>query len=272
GLTYYIGDPVGARAYHAIDVTDTTKPKLIASQKSVDLGIGVTQAHGLSVSDDGNRLYATTGTGVVPAVPDPGNPPFAGFMILDVSEIQQRLSNPRFKVISLALHNDGASQQHTIPIRIHGKSYLVHVDEAGTAGGNATAAGSLANWQKSCDGGMPLFSMARIYDISDEKNPQVVSKLLLEVHDPVNCDRVLPDLAGVLIQGYGSHYCSVDNRSKATTLACGYFNAGIRVFDIRDPIRPREIAYYNPAGSTSPSPGSNHLNYNWMPGRPDWCT
>ena len=100
--------------------------------------------------------------------------------------------------------------------------------------------------------------MARIIDISDETKPRVISKLMLETHDPANCDKVVPDLTGLLTFTYGSHYCSVDNIHKATTLACGYFNSGIRVFDIRDPVRPREIAYYNPAGTTSPSPGNGN--------------
>jgi len=85
---------------------------------------------------------------------------------------------------------------------------------------------------------------------------------------------VLPDLTGLLTFTYGTHYCSVDNIHEATTLACGYFNSGLRVFDIRDPIRPREIAYYNPAGTATLSPGSNHARVGgWLtqPGGPDWC-
>src|SRR5262249_8824839 len=92
-----------------------------------------------------------------------------------------------------------------------------------------------------------------------------------EVHDAANCEKIAPDLVGLATFVYGSHYCSVDNRRRATTLACGYFNSGIRVFDIRDPIRPREIAYYNPAGTTTRSPGSGHTGANWVPGGPDWC-
>jgi hypothetical protein len=81
----------------------------------------------------------------------------------------------------------------------------------------------------------------------------------------------VPDLAGLSSFTYGAHYCSVDNTRRATTLACGYFNSGIRVFDIRDPVRPREIAYYNPAGTTTMSPGSNHIGRGWTPGGPDYC-
>src|SRR5262249_2421857 len=109
--------------------------------------------------------------------------------------------------------------------------------------------------------------------ISDEANPKVVAKLMHEVHDAANCDKVAPDIAGLTIFSYGSHYCSVDNIHKATTLACGYFNSGLRVFDIRDPIRPREIAYYNAAGTTTASPGSGHVrDGGWVAGGPDWCT
>jgi hypothetical protein len=72
---------------------------------------------------------------------------------------------------------------------------------------------------------------------------------------------------------YGSHYCSVDNKKHATTLACGYFNSGIRVFDIRNPLRPKEIAYYNPPSVLTPSPGANHNRAGgWVPGGPDWCS
>jgi len=119
---------------------------------------------------------------------------------------------------------------------------------------------------------LPPFNMARIIDISDETSPKLVSRLMLETHDPKNCDKILPDLVGRSSFTYGSHYCSIDNRHNATTLACGYVNSGIRVFDIRDPARPKEIAYFNPPGTTTPSPGSNHVvRKQWVAGGPDWC-
>ena len=121
---------------------------------------------------------------------------------------------------------------------------------------------------------MAPFPHARIIDIGDETKPRIISKLMLEVHDPANCPKVTPDLVGLSSCLYGSHYCSVDNKRKATTLACGYLNSGIRVFDIRDPIRPREIAYYNPAATPNVSPGSNHITQRstQQPGGPDWCS
>src|SRR5207253_6181579 len=113
----------------------------------------------------------------------------------------------------------------------------------------------------------------RIVDTGDEKNPKQVSRIMLETHDPANCAKVLPDVVGLSIFTYGSHYCSVDNKHNATTLACGYFNSGIRVFDIRNPLRPKEIAYFNPPGTVTGSPGSNHFVRvgGWVSGGPDWC-
>ena len=88
--------------------------------------------------------------------------------------------------------------------------------------------------------------MARLIDISDEKSPQIVSKFLLEVNDPANCNNSLADVAAFPGFGYDAHYCSVDNPSNARLAACSYFQAGMRVFDIGDPANPKEIAYYKP--------------------------
>ena len=82
---------------------------------------------------------------------------------------------------------------------------------------------------------------------------------------------MIPDLAGLSGFTYGAHYCSVDNKHNATAVACGYFESGIRVFDIRNPLRPKEIAYYNPAAVTTPSPGSQNNRVTAV-GRPDHCS
>jgi hypothetical protein len=274
-MTYYGSDlrysPAGAvpgntGQYYAIDTTDATNPKFVASWQT---GVPGANIHGLSVSTDGTRGYMVSlGFGGNAAqLVDPTVAATNGLLIFDLSEIQARKANPQVKLISQLLWKDGSGAQHTIPITIGKKPYILFVDEAGS-GGFGTAAG----YQGACAAGMTPFPMARLIDISDEKNPKVVSKVMLETHDPANCDKVLPDIAGLLTFTYGSHYCSVDNRDQATTLACGYFNSGIRVFDIRDPVRPREIAYYNPASVTTPSPGSNHNRAGgWVAGGPDWC-
>jgi hypothetical protein len=176
--------------------------------------------------------------------------------------------NPQPKIVSELYWKDGSTAQHTIAVTIGKKPYVIFADEGGS-GGNA-----VATRQAACDAGAIPFPIARIIDMSDEKNPKVVSKLMLEVHDPANCAQVVPDLTGLSGFLYGAHYCSVDNIHKATTLACGYQNSGIRVFDIRDPIRPREIAYFNPPATPDVSPGSNHVTQRatQQPGGPDWCS
>ena len=265
GLTYYGGDLVRAQ-YYAVDTADPTHPSLITAWVP-----GIANVHGLSISDDGNRGYfVSLGSSVGAALTDPTQPAVNGLLIYDLSEIQARVPNPQVHLISKLLWKDGSVAQHTIPVKIDGHPYVIFVDEGGSGGTS-----SAAQEQAACAAGLPPFPMARIIDIQDETKPKIVSRLALEVHNPANCAKVLPDLVGLSIFTYGSHYCSVDNKHHATTLACGYFNSGIRVFDIRNPRRPKEIAYYNPAGQTTISPGSNHNNLfavNFVPGGPDWCS
>jgi hypothetical protein len=270
GLTYYAANLTNGYIY-PIDITNTTKPKLLTQYLTTP-----GRVHGLNISDDGNRAYlailgqglanpqiGTAGVGVRAV----GAPPNNGLQILDVSEVQARKPNPQIKVVGQVMWDDGGGAQHAINVMIKGKPYIIHADEAGS-GGN-----SLAGWTAACNMNLPAWQFARIIDISDETKPTVVSKLMLEAYDPKNCAQVLPDLTGLGSFTYGAHYCSVDNRMNATTLACGYFNSGIRVFDIRNPVRVKEIAYFNPAGTTTASLGSNHNRTGgWVAGGPDWCT
>jgi hypothetical protein len=263
GLTYYGGDLRHAQ-YYAVDTTDPTHPTLITSWVP-----GIFNVHGMSISNDGNRGYfVSLGVTALADLTNPAVPANNGLLIYDLSEIQARAPNPQVRLISKLLWKDGSVAQHTIPVKIDGHPYVIFVDEGGSGGGTSAAQQAAA-----CAAGLPPFPMARIIDIKDETNPKIVSRLALEIHNPANCAKVQPDLAGLSIFTYGSHYCSVDNKQHATTLACGYFNAGIRVFDIRNPRRPTEIAYYNPAGATTVSPGSNHvIANNFVPGGPDWCS
>ncbi len=273
GLTYYWGDipSVSTGQYAAVDVTNPTRPKLLLTWTT---GVVNGNVHGFSISDDGNRGYFVSlgSIGGFGGAPDNvGDPNFVatnGLLIYDLSEIQTRKANPKVKEIGRLLFKDGSVAQHTIPVKIGGKPYVVFVDEGGSGGATSAAQLKIA-----CDAKMPPFPMARIIDISDETKPKLTSRLMLEIHDPANCSSVVPDLNGLGTFTYGSHYCSVDNKQNATTLACGYFNSGIRIFDIRNPERPREIAYYNPAGTTTKTSGSNHMTTGeWRAGGPDWCS
>jgi hypothetical protein len=265
GLTYYIGD-IEARRYHAVDITNSTRPRMVASFDMAPSG--PVTSHGLSVSEDGKRAYVVSVGAPQPGeVLDPDAQTRNGFLILDTSEVQARVPDAQMKVISATTFKDGSVAQHTIPVTIGGKPHLVMVDEGGSAGLSETV-----NVKLACEAKLPPYPMARIYDISDETKPVLVSKLMLETHDPANCDKLLPDIAGLSTFTYGSHYCSVDNRSNGTALACSYFNSGVRVFDIRNPARPKEIAYFNPAGTTSTPAGSNHLQPRAAGvASPDWC-
>src|SRR5262249_718050 len=197
---------------------------------------------GRDISEDGSRGYVEiAGQGAANPNGLPGTPDNNGLLILDTREVQARVVNPTIRVVSVHVWGDGSTAQHAIPVVIGGKKYVIQADE----GGSGPA-------QASCDLGMTLFPMARIIDVSDETKPVTVSTLGLERQGPKNCEKVLPDLVGISGFIYGAYYCSVDNKKNATTLACGYFENGIRIFDIRNPAKVKEIAYYNPPTVTTP--------------------
>ena len=90
-------------------------------------------------------------------------------------------------------------------------------------------------------------------DISDERAPRVVSDIRLEVNQPKYRDQVGGDPgASSPVQGYAAHYCGVPRQADPGIVACSFIASGLRVFDIRDPYHPREVAYF--VAPPAPSP------------------
>jgi hypothetical protein len=78
-------------------------------------------------------------------------------------------------------------------------------------------------------------------DITDPAHPVDVAQFGLAINDPEHC----PDQ---LASGTNSsvHYHDFDDGDDTTFVMASMWNAGIRVFDVRDPSEPVEVAYFNP--------------------------
>jgi hypothetical protein len=253
GLTYYVGQTNrGIGGIMAIvDTTDPSNPKHLLNWQF--LGDG--RPHDVNVSKDGTRLYSgqpgtfgNTGSSIGPN----------GLVILDVSEVQNRVPDPQIRIVSRLFWADSGQAEQMLPITIKGRPYIISTDESGGQGG-------AGGFPAACARGAHPHGFAQLIDISDERNPRLVSRLMLEASVNANCQQQLndpPDVGGAR-PDYSGERCTVDRENNATLAACGYRDAGLRVFDIRDPYRPKEIAYYKPAAArTAFLPGSG----SWAPG------
>ena len=76
--------------------------------------------------------------------------------------------------------------------------------------------------------------------MSDERKPREVSQIKLEVNEQENCGKILTD-----DEVYSIHYVGVDDERNTTKVFYTYYTGGVRVFDVRDPAHPKEIAYFH---------------------------
>lgn len=225
GNTFYAAS-LGGGTLTAVDVSDPSAP--------TPIHVGRFDTHSLSISDDGNTAYLAASPGFPRN--ELGLPrDFAGLLIVDVSEIQAREPAPQTRVIGAVTWDTVTIPQNTIPVTIKGNPYIVETDEFaltedGRFRGNARRVGA-----------------ARIIDIADPTTPRVVSNMRLEVHQPENRDQLAGDPGATSpTQGYAGHYCNVPQRDEPGIVACSFINSGLRVFDITNPRKPVEIAYFVP--------------------------
>jgi hypothetical protein len=222
GNTFYIA---GGEGIAAVDVTDPTKPQTIWEADEF--------AHGLNVSDDGNTLYDSD--------------PIDGHLtIINVGQVQARVPTPMVNEISRLTWDTVAVPQNTNPMVIEGRPYLLEFDEFAFRFNPPTVADKVGG--------------ARIIDISDPSHPRVVSNIRLAVnmkaaHEAADADPTpLPRPA----LNYSSHYCAIPREVNPEIVACSFINSGLRVFNIKRPLHPREVAYYiSPPAANPPAEASD---------------
>jgi hypothetical protein len=219
GNTFY-ATSISSGHITAVDLTDPKLPTIITTVNY--------RSHGLTVSDDGNRAYVAAQEGLI---------------ILDVSDVQARKPGPQVREVSRLTWDTLTIPQVAHPVTIGGRPFLVEIDEFSTAASGGPLPASNG----------PRVGAGRIIDISDERAPRVVSDFRLEVNEPEHRDEIAGDPGAFSpAQGYAGHYCSVPRRKEPGIVACSFIASGLRVFDIRDPFHPREIAYFTaPKGPSS---------------------
>jgi hypothetical protein len=220
GRTFYSAS-AGGMTLAAIDVSDPRRPQRIFQQTGVNY-------HGLRLSNDGRTMYVAnlgTQTGAVR---------MTGLRILDVSDIQDRKPDPQPRIVSDLTWPEISLPQVAEPFTRNGRRYLLEVDE-------------YADYFDRGLGADASVGAARIIEVTDLEKPKVVSRLRLAVHQPGarQGDQQLDPGAAIPVQGYAGHYCSAPYRTNPRIVACSMIVSGLRIFDISNLRRPREVAYFN---------------------------
>ena len=229
GNTVYASNYTGAafgQVLHVIDVSDMSNPRLIKRWDPLEeLPSKHYGIHDLELSADGNRAYlgavdaSSTQGALISGGPTNTGP---SMVVLDTTEVQQRRPNPELEVVSeVSVPNFGHTEQRA---RIGGRPYVFSSGETPIVGA------------KNCP-----WAWGSVIDVGDERRPRAIGEIKLEVNEEANCGRVGPDNAV-----YSIHYGGVDDPENTTKLFYTYYTGGLRVFDVRDPARPKEIAYYHP--------------------------
>jgi len=256
--TYY-GIPFGGQTIqqnparidvHVLDMSDKAKPVHLANWNRLQLPaevqartLATRNFHDVSTNDDGTRLYLALygGNNALGGFPADGSGRCAnGLLVLDSSDIAARRANPQLRYIGFVSwcdqqidvdFGDGSTAAaHATEFVIHenGTPYILSTDESG--------AGLDGEWNRH-----PLHrTFSRLIDISDEANPRVVATFKPDVNDPDNVTQVTEQQ----INGGMLHYIGFDDRYKMRLVFYAGANQGIRVVDFRDPVNPKEIAYY----------------------------
>ena len=269
--TYY-GVPFGGQTIqqnparidlHVLDMTDKANPRQLLNWNRLQLPADVQARtlatrnfHDVSTNNDGTRVYLALygGNNALGGFPADGSGRCAnGLVILDSSDVAFRRPNPQLRYVSFLSwcdqqldpdFGDGSTAAaHAVEYVIHenGREYIVSTEESGSGlnGGHDEACKHL--------------SFGRFTDISDDRNPRIVSTFKPDVNKPQYCEWIMEKRinTGML------HYIGFDDRNKVRLVFYAAANQGIRVVDWRDAEKPVEVAYYKAPSVATTDAGEN---------------
>ncbi len=176
--------------------------------------------HGPGINDDGTRVYEGNQLLVSAFHPEDG-----AVRILDTTtdhtpRIVSTIPGPGHSIDWFRTAN--------------GREYLLHANEIVAAPQSTCIPQQARPWS------LGWAHDAYITDITDETRPVRAAEVQLEINSADNC---LSKLASG--QNTQVAYHSVDDPNHATFAMISFGDAGLRLFDIRDPRSPTEVAYYN---------------------------
>ena len=203
------------KIYRSIDISDPGKPREVGrfslpEQREATSGGLKFSCHG-PVHIEGDRAYLSYGDG--------------GGVMLDVADMAQpkMISQIAFRGITAT---QGIHTYLPLPRR---KIALIN-DEAIRENGDEN------------------LNLAGIVDIGEEKRPRMLSLFPLPAPPPESELRNFYEKAGRFgphNHHHSNHQACLEDRDDVAYLT--YFNAGLRVYDIRDARQPKEIGYFIPA-------------------------
>jgi hypothetical protein len=124
--------------------------------------------------------------------------------------------------------------------RVGGREYVIHDNEGGTAGiaGLPQKGDTCQPYPRPSSLGWGF--EAFISDVTDPANARNVSMARIAINDPEFCERRKASGRDPWLA-----YHLIDNPLNAKFAALNFGEAGLRIFDIRDPSKPTEVAYFN---------------------------
>lgn len=171
--------------------------------------------HEPSFNADGSRLYLGG------QLPDP----YANRMlVIDMT-----------KPTPVVLGVEEQAPGHSIDfMTIKGRKYLLHSNEISATG--------CALPDKLRPTFLGFADRAYVLDVTNERDPKKLSEIRLAASKTSEC-------SGAGLGGPSTAYHDVDNRTNTTYAVIGFTSAGHRIFDMRNPRRPVEVAYFNHGAS-----------------------
>lgn len=226
GKRIYAGRQFGIAGVMVMDISDLRAPKYMGDFPLVLPGGRQQRCHDLSFNDAQTRMYCPGSVPLIEGRKEDSAPSIWDITLVGKTNLGPQGAWPPIRFIGTS-QTRGQGDHHAPIARINGKLYMVAANE------------------------LRCSAFPRIFDMSDETNLRAVGEFRLESNDRCLSD---PAWAKANAAGnYGLHYNSVVEDAFGS-VPLGMFNfmgSGIRIVDLRDPTKPREVAYYHPGGPAS---------------------